>query len=58
VHAYHFLDKGCLGVSQLHDDPLVVTLVILNYLTHRILSNNNSSTDILYLLAFEQMGVG
>lgn len=53
-----FSTKDARGVSQPHDDPLVVTLVISNYLTHHILINNASSADILYLPAFEQMGIG
>lgn len=53
-----FSAEDARGVSQPHDDPLVVTLVISNYLTHRILINNGSSADILYLLAFNQMGIG
>lgn len=52
-----FSAKDDQRVSQPHDDPLVVTLVISNYLTHRILIDNGNSTDILYLSAFNQMGV-
>lgn len=52
-----FSAEDAQGVSQPHDDTLVVTLVILNYITHRILINNGSLTDILYLPAFNQMGI-
>lgn len=52
-----FSVKDARGVSQPHDDALVVTLVILNYITHRILIDNGSSTDILHLPAFDQMGI-
>lgn len=52
-----FFAEDARGVSQLHDDPLVVSLVVSNYLTHCILIDNGSSTDILYLPAFDQMGI-
>lgn len=48
-----FSMEDARGVSQPHDDPLVVTLVISNYLTCRILIDNGSSADILYLPAFD-----
>lgn len=44
-------------VSQPHDDALVVTLVISNYIMHHILIDNGSAVDILYLPAFDQMGI-
>lgn len=51
-----FSTDDARGVSQLYDDPLVVTLVISNYLMYRILIDNGSSADILYLPTFEQNG--
>lgn len=52
-----FSAEDARGVSQPHDDPLVVSLVVSNYLTRRILIDNGSLADILYLLAFDQMGI-
>lgn len=53
-----FSANDARGVSQPYDDPLVVTLVVSNYLSHGILIDNGSSVDILYLPAFDHMGIG
>lgn len=45
------------GVSQWHDDALVLTLVISNYIMHRILIDNGSLMNILYLSTFDQIGI-
>ena len=39
------------GVKQLHDDPLVIMLMIAGFNTRRILIDNSSSTVIIYLSA-------
>ena len=39
------------GVKQLHDDPLVIMLMIEGFNTRRILIDNSSSTVIIYLSA-------
>lgn len=44
-------------MSQPHDDVPMVTLDISNYIMHCVLIDNGSSVDILYLLAFNQMGI-
>ena len=41
------------GVKQLHDDPLVIMLMIEGFNTRRILTDNSSSTVIIYLSAFQ-----
>ena len=41
------------GVKQLHDDPLVIMFMIEGFNTRRILVNNGSSADIIYLLTFK-----
>ncbi|KAF5445094.1 hypothetical protein F2P56_034172 [Juglans regia] len=45
------------GVLYLHDDVLVITLVLTNYTTRRILIDNGSSADILFWEAFIKMGI-
>ena len=43
------------GVKQPHDDPLVIMLVIEGFNTKRILVDNGSSAEIIYLFAFQQL---
>ncbi|XP_075665452.1 uncharacterized protein LOC142635124 [Castanea sativa] len=40
-----------------HDDVIVITLVIANYMTKRVLVDNGSLTNILYYPAFQQMRI-
>uniref|UniRef100_A0A2N9GRH3 Integrase catalytic domain-containing protein n=1 Tax=Fagus sylvatica TaxID=28930 RepID=A0A2N9GRH3_FAGSY len=40
-----------------HDDALVVTMEIAGYSTRRVLIDNGSSADIVYLTAFQQMKI-
>ena len=42
-------------VKQPHNYPLVIMLNIEGFNTKRILMDNGSSTDIIYLLAFQQL---
>jgi hypothetical protein len=55
--AITFTSEDEAGVSYPHDDALVVTLMIANYTIHRILVDNGSSADILFLPAFEKMKI-
>ena len=41
-----------------HNDPLIITTTIRNMNVHRTLVDNGGSVDILYLGAYEQMGLG
>jgi hypothetical protein len=52
-----FFEEDARGVIMPHDDALVVTLTVANHGIHRILVDNGSSVDILYWLAFQQMGI-
>lgn len=56
-HPISFHESDAEGVQQPHDDPLVVTLLIKNYKTSRVLIDNGSSADILFANAFSQMGI-
>ena len=44
--AIMFMDKDAKRVHHLHDDAIVITLLIANYTTRRVLVDNGSSVDI------------
>lgn len=48
-----FLEEDVQGVEQPHDDPLVIMLRIEGFNTKRILVDNGSSANIIYLFAFQ-----
>ena len=53
-----FTDEEAERIHHPHDDVIVITLLIANYTTRRVLVDNGSSTDILYFPAFQQMRLG
>ncbi|GFZ19195.1 hypothetical protein Acr_27g0009340 [Actinidia rufa] len=53
-----FNNDDLRGVHLPHDDALVVSTVIANFNVQRILIDNGSSADILFISAFEKMKVG
>ena len=56
--AITFTDEDAEKVHHLHDDPIVITMIIVNYTTRRVLVDNGSSADILYYPAFQSMRLG
>ena len=56
--AITFMDEDAERVHHPHDDAIVITLLIANYTTRRVLKDNGSSADILYYLTFQQMRLG
>ena len=56
--AITFTDKDAERIHYPHDDAIVITLLIANYTTRRVLVDNGSSADILYYPAFQQMRLG
>ena len=50
-----FNEEDARGVKQPHNDPLVIMLTIERFNTKRILVDNGSSADIIYLPAFQQL---
>ena len=53
-----FSDSDLEGCQHPHDDPLVIRAVVANKTIHRVLIDNESSTDIIFSSAFDKMGIG
>ncbi|XP_057471965.1 uncharacterized protein LOC130760604 [Actinidia eriantha] len=53
-----FNNDDLRGLHLPHDDALVVSAVIANFNVQRILIDNGSSADILFISAFERMKIG
>ena len=56
--AISFTDEDAERIHHPHDDAIVITLLIADYTTRRVLIDNGSSADILYYLVFQQMRLG
>jgi hypothetical protein len=52
-----FNEDDARGIHQPHNDALVVTMTIVEFITRRVLINNGSSADIIYLPAYRQMKI-
>lgn len=50
-----FFEHDSNGVKQPHNDPLVLVLAIEGFNIRTVLVNNGSSTDIMYMTAYQQM---
>jgi len=48
----YFSKEDAREVKQPHDDPLIIMLTIEGFNTRRILIDNGSFADIIYLSAF------
>ena len=47
-----FNEEDARGVKQPHNDPLVIMLMIEGFNTKRILVDNDSSANVIYLPVF------
>ena len=56
--AITFTDEDAARIHHPHDDAIIITLLIADYTTKRVLVDNGSSADILYYPAFQQMNLG
>uniref|UniRef100_A0A2N9HHU7 Reverse transcriptase domain-containing protein n=1 Tax=Fagus sylvatica TaxID=28930 RepID=A0A2N9HHU7_FAGSY len=54
-HIISFSEEDARGTHQLHDDALVITINITSFTTRRVMVDNGSSADILYLPAYQQI---
>ena len=53
-----FTNDDLRGLHLPHDDALVISTIITNFNVQRILIDNGSSADILFILAFDKMKIG
>ena len=56
--AITFIDEDAKRVHHPHEDAIIITLLITNYTTRKMLVDNGSSIDILYYPVFQQMRLG
>ena len=56
--AITFTDEDAERIHHPHDDAIVITVLIADYTTRRVLVDNESLADILYYPAFQQMRLG
>lgn len=52
VEEIMFLEHDTKGVKQPNDDPLAIMLAIEGYNTRRVLVDNKSSVDFMYMKVF------
>ena len=50
--AITFMDEDAEKVHHPHEDVIIITLLIANYTTKRVLVENGSSMDIIYYPTF------
>ena len=53
-----FSDSDMECCQHPHDDPLVIRAIVANKTVHRVLINNGSSANIIFMSAFDKMGIG
>ena len=47
-----FFERDVKGIKQSHNDPLVIMLTIEGFNTRRVLVDNGSSINVMYMMAF------
>lgn len=52
-----FIEADAVGLIQPYNDAIVISVMITNFIVHRVLVDNGSSTDILLSKAYNQLGV-
>ena len=55
--AITFTNEDAARIHHPHDDAIVITLLITDYTTRRVLVDNGSSANILYYPAIQQMNL-
>ena len=55
--AITFSNSDLEGCQHPHDDPLVIRTVMANKTIHQVLVDNGSSANIIFVSAFDKMGI-
>ena len=55
--AFTFSDSDLEGFQHPHDDPWVIRAVVDNKTIHQVLVDNGSSVYIIFVAAFDKMGI-
>ena len=50
-----FPERDASWIKQPHNDPLVIVLEIKGFNTRRVLVDNGSSADIMYMMGYQQL---
>ena len=50
-----FIDEDAERIYHPHDNAIIITLLIADYTTRRVLVDNGGSANILYYPAFQQI---
>ena len=53
-----FTNEDASRIHHPHDNAIIITLLIADYSTWRVLVDHGSSADILYYPTFQQMNLG
>ena len=53
--AIMFIDEDAERIYHPHDNAIIITLLIADYTTRRVLVDNGGSANILYYPAFQQI---
>ena len=53
----YFIEEDFGDIEREHDDPMVISALIHNFLVKQVLINQGSSTNILYSHAVEALGI-
>ena len=53
-----FSDSDMEGCQHPHDDPLVIRAIVANKTVHKVLVDNGSLANIIFVSALDKMGIG
>ena len=53
-----FSDSDMEGCQHPYDDPLLIRAIVANKTVHKVLIDNGSLANIIFVSAFDKMGIG